>query len=214
MHKNIYFVTLILILCAYAQALYAFTLEPGDLLFSEEPCGDFCDAIEQSTQTLPGIHINHVAIALNDHEVIEAIQSGVTLTPLTDFIQRSQQPHHRKTIWVKRITAPYKMLIPSAVHFAYEQVGKPYNASFTDDTDNSFYCSQLITKSFYHANHDQTVFQLIPMNFNNLQTHQPITAWQKYFYQRHEAVPQGVLGSNPMQLFQNPKLTLVHRYFN
>jgi len=40
-----------LILCAYTQALYAFTLEPGDLLFSEGPCGDFCDAIEQSTQT-------------------------------------------------------------------------------------------------------------------------------------------------------------------
>ena len=203
-----------LILCAYAQALYAFTLEPGDLLFSEEPCGDFCDAIEQSTQTLPGIHINHVAIALNDHEVIEAIQSGVTLTPLADFIQRSQLPHHPETIWVKRITAPYKTLIPSAVHFAYAQVGKPYNASFTDNTDNSFYCSQLITRSFYHAHHNQTVFQRIPMNFNNLQTHQPIVIWQQYFNQRHEAVPQGVLGSNPMQLFQNPKLTLVHRYFN
>ena len=201
-----------LVLCAYAQALYAFTLEPGDLLFSEEPCGDFCDAIEQSTQTLPGIHINHVAIALNDHEVIEAIQSGVVLTPLTDFIQRSQQPHHQAIISVKRITAPYKTLIPSAVHFAYAQIGKPYNANFTDNTDNSFYCSQLIIRSFYHANHDQTVFQRIPMNFKNLQTHQPITAWQRYFNQRHEAVPQGVLGSNPIQLFENPKLTLVHRY--
>ena len=87
-----------LVLCAYAQALYAFTLEPGDLLFSEAPCGDFCDAIKLSTPTAPGIRINHVAIALNDRQVIEAIQSGVTSTPLTDFIQRSQQPHHQAII--------------------------------------------------------------------------------------------------------------------
>ena len=206
-------IILMLVLCACAHAQDAFTLRPGDLLFSQELCGRFCNAIELSTPTTSDVRINHVAVALNDHQVIEAVQSGVTPTPLTNFIQRSQTSHHQ-TIWVKRLIAPYEPLISSAVHFAYAQIGKPYNASFTDDTDKSFYCSQLITRSFYHANHDRTVFQPIPMDCNNLQTHQPITTWQKYFKQRHEAVPQGVLGSNPMQLFKNPKLTLAYRYLN
>tara|TARA_B100001093_G_scaffold131712_2_gene124249 strand:+ start:6826 stop:7482 length:657 start_codon:yes stop_codon:yes gene_type:complete len=208
------FITLLLILCIWSQTLPAFTLKSGDLLFSEEPCGDFCDAIEQSTDTLANVHINHVAIARNDHQVIEAISTGVKLTSLSEFLHRAKHPNNKQTIWVKRMKKNYAKLIPEALQFADEQIGKPYNASFTDDSDSSFYCSQLITQSFYHANHDQTVFQLIPMNFNNLKTHQPITAWQEYFDHRHETMPQGVLGSNPVQLFKNSRLTLVHRYTN
>ena len=203
----------VLVLCTGCHTLFAFTLKPGDLLFSEELCGEFCDAIDQATQTRPGIRITHIGMAVNDHQVIEAIQSGVTLTPLSDFLARAQPIHQQPTVWIGRIKPAYTTLIPSAIQFAQRQIGKPYNASFIDYSEHSFYCSQLITESFYQANHHQAIFPSIPMNFKNLHTHTMIPAWQRYFNQRHELVPQGMPGSSPMQLFEDPKITIMHRYF-
>ena len=45
---------------------FAFQLQPGDLLFSQEACGDFCTAIDLTTEGVDHARITHVALVLDN----------------------------------------------------------------------------------------------------------------------------------------------------
>ena len=210
--RLLWFFCILLPLFTGANNSVTSTLQPGDLLFIEDNCGLMCDAIAHATAESPRRHLTHVAMVINDPSwSIEATQHGVSLTPVIDLISRAHQLQPDSQVWVARVLPQFQPLIPAALAYAQQQVGKPYNADFRFNSEQQFYCSQLITQSFRYANHQQPLFKIIDMNFNDPNTHQPIAFWQQYFDKLHETIPQGKPGSNPNALFHDLALTIVQR---
>ena len=88
------------------------------------------------------------------------------------------------------------------------------NNTFSPMESHAFYCSQLVTDSFNHANPKDKTFHLQPMNFNDLATGQPIATWVNYFKQLKIPVPNGEPGSSPGGLSLDPHIDIVYRYFS
>lgn len=209
----------LLISCLLCTHAMAFTPKPGDLLLAEEPCGTFCDAISASTRSIDHAAINHVAIVLDNpkgkpNAVIEATTQGVIITPLSTFLANTQQQDHQPRVWVARLKPAYSNDIPLALQQAKRHLGDPYNNTFSPTASHAFYCSQLVTDSFNHANTKGKTFHLQPMNFNDLATGQPIATWVNYFKQLKIPVPNGKPGSSPGGLSLDPHIDIVYRYFS
>jgi len=189
-------------------------LQAGDLLFLSEQCGSFCNAISNSTTTdSSDQQINHVAIVLNSsndkQSVIEAIRPKVTTTSLRRLIDNTYGKNNKTNILVGRLKSKYKDIIPQALLYAKEQKGKPYNATFKNNSYNSFYCSQLVTFSFNKAyskqqrSKDSILFKLAPMSFKNKHTGKTDETWSTYFKNLKMPIPQGEYGSSPFLLSKN-----------
>jgi len=193
------------------------TLQVGDLLFQDLNCGDLCNGIGEVTEGINHTYISHVGMIesiQNKNQkiiVIEAIGSGVVETNLNQFLSRSHDANNNPMTFVERLKPQYQSLIPTAVHYAKLQLGKPYNATFSP-TGPGFYCSELINFAFIHSSQDQSFFEQAPMNFANLSTHQITPAWQEYFAGLHAKAPQGEMGSNPGMLSRSNKLMLIGEY--
>ena len=97
---------------------YNFVLRPGDLLFQDSDCGQLCDAIEKVTEGYEEANFSHVGIVTADDKnnfvVIEAVSSGVGVTPLQTFLARSSDANGCPKVVVGRLKKPYRHLIPEA----------------------------------------------------------------------------------------------------
>jgi uncharacterized protein YycO len=216
--KTITVLFLIIQITSISQAsLQLKDLQAGDLLFLSEQCGSFCSAISNSTTpTSSDKQINHVAILLNStsdkQAVIEAIRPEVTTTSLHSLIDNTYGKNNRTNILVGRLKSQYKDIIPQALLYAKEQMGKPYNATFNNNSYSSFYCSQLVTFSFNKAyskqqhNKDSMLFKLSPMSFKNKHTGKIDKTWSAYFKNLKAPIPQGEYGSSPFLLSKNNKI--------
>lgn len=124
---------------------------PGDLLFQNSDCGPFCEAIEKITEGYGNADFSHIGIVAKDTietlVVIEAIQSGVTITPLDTFLNRSLGQDKKPKVVVGRLRKKYNTLIPEALKEAFALVGKPYDKVFSMENDG-YYCSELIQEVF------------------------------------------------------------------
>ncbi len=182
----------------------------GDLIFqvlemvdeskdAVQPAQEFHQAVSQSVvaESVESIPVNHVGLAINAFQVIEAItSSGVVVTDLPIFLARST-----KNI-VARIKAHVR--IESAICRAKTWIGTCYNASFYPD-QTGFYCSELITEAFTESEEDR-YFQLYPMNFKGLITQKILPYWINYYEKLNMPIPQGVIGSHPEQLLKQHDL--------
>ena len=210
------------ILCIVITSVMAkspvFKLQTGDLLFQDLDCGVLCDGIGQVTYGINKTYVSHVGMveitSAKEPVVIEAIGDGVVETPLATFLARSHDTNNHPMVMVGRLTTQYQDLIPSAIKYAKRQLGKPYNASFSPDTEQSFYCSQLIYSAFAAANQNNSIFGQNQMNFNDLISGQITPAWKEYFAKLKVAPPQGKPGTNPGMMSRESEITIVYRYGN
>jgi len=117
-------------------------LEVGDILF--------CECQDPSIHHIPGW--DHAAIYVGDNEFIEAVPDFVRKVPLAEFYT-----------WAENITYGYVSTASpsqrqSAVDFAEDQLGKPYQPcplqkDPSPDSD-SWYCSELVWAAYYQAGID------------------------------------------------------------
>jgi hypothetical protein len=194
-----------------------FTPQQGDLLFQDLDRGPLCDAIEKVTTGYQGMNFSHVGIVTEDDignpAVIEAVSSGVELTPLETFLNRSFDAGGRPKVLVGRLKEPHQRLIPCAVKEAFALKGKVYDKVFIIDND-AYYCSELIYEIFLRANNDNPIFKLQPMTFKDPGSEEILYAWQAYFSDLGVPVPEGQPGINPGSISRSPTLTIVYLYGN
>lgn len=193
----------------------SFALQPGDLLFQDNDSGPLGDAIEKVTTGFQGANFSHVGIvAKNDSGnfiVIEAVSSGVEVTPLQTFLDRSFDTRHRPKVVVGHLKKPYRHLIPSVLKEAFILKGKPYDKVFAVDNE-AYYCSELIYEIFLRANDNNPVFVLQPMTFKNPDTGETLAAWEEYFSELGVSIPEGQPGINPGGISRSPVLSIVYAY--
>lgn len=210
---------LLLIIClSLALNCFADNFKPqiGDLLFQDLDCGTLCNGINKVTHGVNNTYMSHVAIvySIKDNKVIvaQANSHGVVLTPLAQFLNYSHDKSGHPMVLVERLKPQYQYLIPGALTFIHNNLGKPYNNTFIPNNNQKFYCSELIYKAFLYANNGKPIFKTHAMDFNDPKTHKIAASWQDYFNDLHSQAPQGLIGTNPGMMSRDPKLTLVYQY--
>lgn len=220
MLKRIFAVLSLVILIANSvladSSTSSFKLQTGDLLFQDLNCGKFCDSVDSVTYGYKNSYVSHIALVIDASEsnpqVIEAISNGVSITPLTQFLDRSLDEKNQPRVMVGRLTPTYQKLIPEAIQVAELQLGKPYNESFVAANGQAFYCSELIDYSFKSANHNYPIFQHLPMDFTNGKSTKILALWQNYYQNLQIKVPQGQLGTNPGAMSRESSIQIIHFY--
>lgn len=190
-----------------------FVPRSGDLIFCVGSQGDMSSAITEST-AIAGVaeRLDHVGIIWCNADSIFVLEaspkSGVTATPLPEFLENSYHINGAPGIIIKRLNIPFDL--EKAILKAKEYLGQPYDWSYLPD-NGKVYCSELIYQSF--LNDDNTpVFSSKPMSFRDSSGNIP-QFWVELFNSLGEEIPEGVAGTNPNDLSQEGILVEVYRFF-
>ncbi|MDR2652057.1 MAG: hypothetical protein LBC68_07035 [Prevotellaceae bacterium] len=190
-------IILIAVLCAYACSPQTF--RQGDLLFQTSSGSDFGNAVESATADTV-CKFAHVGIVIDKRTVIEAIESGVVLTPIDTFLGRDVQTY------IYKLKSEYQYFIPSAIKYCLNQTTAHYDSAFLPN-NGKFYCSELICEAFKFANNGNDFFPLQPMTFKANGEFLPF--WVEWYKNLNKEIPEGVLGSNPTALSHDGRLFCV-----
>lgn len=187
--------------CVSAQRLEGVgvgNLCEGDLLFCAQEKGN---NITDVTQGVGGMKIDHVAIFHRQGGrtfALEAIHSGVGLTPIDSFMAR------REAVLAARLKDT--LGVARSVERALEFIGRPYDFNFMPD-DSAFYCSELVQKC-YRDSRGELVFKPIPMSFHD-QSGRITPYWHDYYARQGLQVPEGEPGSNPGDLSRSAAICIL-----
>lgn len=187
--------------CISAQRLEGIglgSLCEGDLLFCAQEKGN---NITDVTQGVGGMKIDHVAIfhRQGGHTfALEAIHSGVGLTPTDSFMAR------REVVLAARLRDT--LGVARSVERALRFIGRPYDFNFMPD-DSAFYCSELVQKC-YRDSRGELVFKPIPMSFHD-QSGRITPYWHDYYARQGLQVPEGEPGSNPGDLSRSAAICIL-----
>lgn len=192
--------TILALLCAailpcygQQQATHAKKLRPCDLLFH------VAQQDNPITDVTPG-RIDHVAIAIGQDSVIEAIGRGVVITPLDSL--RAQKGYYI----VGRVRGSIDR--EQTIRNARSYLGRRYDHLFLAGND-SIYCSELVQLS-YVDKHGRPLFAPVPMSFRDGSGN--ITGYWKRFYAKHGMeVPEGAPGTNPGEMSRRANIKISHR---
>jgi uncharacterized protein YycO len=172
------------------------------------------DAIIASTQESGKIPFSHVGIVektSTGFQVIEAIDTSVRCTPLDEFLHRSAQYNNQPIVAVGRLRDVDKTLVHEALCRAHACIGQPYDDDFLPDNDK-YYCSELVWHC-YRATDDTThLLQSYPMNFRAADGSMP-AYWISHFANLGMEVPEGVRGTNPMDMSHDPRVEIVYTFY-
>ena len=185
----------------------------GDLIFQLGNQSDFSVAITSTTgndRNLKFDHVGIISVDENGHQaVMEASpKNGVTMTPLTEFLNGTPEINGQKGIVVKRLLSDVDF--PKCVANAMSHLGEEYDWSYRPD-NGKLYCSELVYES-YVDNNGNHIFQSKPMNFKDSKGNIP-DFWVELFSSLGEEVPEGIEGTNPNDLSADPRLVEVYSYF-
>ncbi len=209
---KIIFVFIFLFLSLLAEA--QFEPETGDFLFQDLDCGPLCDAIEEVTVGIDGAQFSHMGIVIvadSGAYVLEAISKGVVLTPLDSFLNRSEDHQGNPKVLVGRLREEYRQLIPGIVALSFEYLGEPYDDVYLFG-NGSYYCSELMYVLYSRLSGDSLFFSPEPMTFKQPGSDHIYPAWEAYFQELGEDVPESQPGLNPGGISRSEKLTIVHTY--
>lgn len=187
--------------CVSAQRLEGIglgSLCEGDLLFCAQEKGN---NITDVTQGVGGMKIDHVAIFHRQGGrtfALEAIHSGVGLTPTDSFMAR------REAVLAARLRDT--LGVARSVERALRFIGRPYDFNFMPD-DSAFYCSELVQKC-YRDSRGELVFKPIPMSFHD-QSGRITPYWHDYYARQGLQVPEGEPGSNPGDLSRSAAICIL-----
>lgn len=187
--------------CVSAQRLEGIglgSLCEGDLLFCAQEKGN---NITDVTQGVGGMKIDHVAIFHRQGGrtfALEAIHSGVGLTPIDSFMAR------REVVLAARLRDT--LGVARSVERALRFIGRPYDFNFMPD-DSAFYCSELVQKC-YRDSRGELVFKPIPMSFHD-QSGRITPYWHDYYARQGLQVPEGEPGSNPGDLSRSAAICIL-----
>lgn len=187
--------------CVSAQRLEGIglgSLCEGDLLFCAQEKGN---NITDVTQGVGGMKIDHVAIFHRQGGrtfALEAIHSGVGLTPIDSFMAR------REAVLAARLRDT--LGVARSVERALGFIGRPYDFNFMPD-DSAFYCSELVQKC-YRDSRGELVFKPIPMSFHD-QSGRITPYWHDYYARQGLQVPEGEPGSNPGDLSRSAAICIL-----
>ena len=194
-----------------------FPLLSGDLLFQDSDCGPFCESIEKVTFGYKGAKFSHVGMVVQTNDgninVIEAITSGVTLTPLDTFLNRAHDEEGNYKVMVGRMNSKMDTLLPAALDFALQAEGKAYDEVF-NMTNDKYYCSELIYDAFKYANGGTPIFRLFPMTYKDPASKETFPIWADYFKELNIDIPEGQPGLNPGGMSKSRYVDIVHVYGN
>lgn len=199
----------VILTCSVSMAFSqknASSLESGDLIFQDLDCGGMCDAIEAVTQGYSGKKFSHVGLVDKTDSgtmIIEAIGAGVRMIPLDSFSKRTNNK-----MYVGRLKKQYRSLIPEAIQFSVQQLGKAYDEAFIYGNDQ-YYCSELIYDAFLHANNNKPFFRLEPMTFKKPGSDEYFPVWVEYYQKLGAKIPEGEPGCNPGGLSRSDKIDIV-----
>lgn len=187
--------------CVSAQRLEGVGMDSlceGDLLFCAQVKGN---NITDVTQGVGGMKIDHVAIFHRQGGrtfALEAIHSGVGLTPIDSFMAR------REAVLAARLRDT--LGVARSVERALGFIGRPYDFNFMPD-DSAFYCSELVQKC-YRDSRGELVFKPIPMSFHD-QSGRITPYWHDYYARQGLQVPEGEPGSNPGDLSRSAAICIL-----
>ncbi|WOG28048.1 YiiX/YebB-like N1pC/P60 family cysteine hydrolase [Endozoicomonas sp. 8E] len=192
-------------------------LQKGDLLFQLRKGGELEWVISRLFAGYNGMALNHVAIAREDGELVEAVMPKVQTISLNQFIDKSVcDGLGRPCILLARLKSPWLALVDKALAFADEQLHSPYNRNFSpegharsDISDRAWYCSALILEAFRSANKGESVFPETPMGFRDLETGELFPYWIDFYKKMGQPIPEGEPGSHPALLSCSDKLEVV-----
>ena len=136
---------------------------------------------------------------------MEAVPPKVTTSSIDSFLNRSFDKYGNPKVIVGRLKK--KHLLSNAIAFSKQQIGISYDEMFLMN-NNSYYCSELIYKSF----EKDSVFTLEPMTFLYPNTQDTVQEWKDYYSELQLKIPQNELGINPGFMSLSNKIQIVHFY--
>lgn len=192
-----------------------FELQTGDLLFSiGKGNSELLVAIQVSTgedMDIPFTHVGIVSVENDKTYVLEATSpEGVVKTGLEEFFEKTAVIDDKHLIIVGRVIKEFDYIIPNAIKNAEKHLGKRYDYAY-DETNNQFYCSELVRFSFLDSL-DNPIFEPIPMTFKNPETDTIDSYWIKHFEKLGKTVPEGKPGTNPVDMTKSPVIEIVYKY--
>jgi len=202
----------VIIIAQQSNLLLDVSFKNGDLIFQNLDCGPLCDAIESVTAGYKGMPLSHIAIveiANGNIQVIEAIGKNVHKTPIDTFLKRIVDSIGKPKVIIGRLNSSYITLVPKALAFCNEQLGKQYDDAFLPHNDK-YYCSELLYDAFKDANNGKAFFYLRPMTFKDKKAKTFFPAWVDYFAALKMEIPEGIDGCNPAGIANDTKLTILY----
>lgn len=187
--------------------------EKADIIFQIAGSGEFSTAIADASDHSGKLRLCHVAIvdvdSLGKPCIIEASdEKGVTVTDFVTFVNSTAKINGKPGVIIKRLKIPFNA--EEAISKARSFIGQPYDWNFLPD-NGKMYCSELVCESFFN-NDGERIFKSVPLNFKDKNGNIP-KFWTDLFIKLGTDMPQGVDGSNPNDMFMEPVLTEVYRFF-
>ena len=176
----------------------------GDLIFVEGTSdGAMEQAIMESTGTM--VHVGIIEVHNDNLFVIDASpKTGVSRRHLNDFLEAQKDDHGRMPhIIIMQLKDQRDAM--EFVAKAKSLIGAGYDFAFLPN-NGKYYCSELVYECYQR--HGKPIFDAVPMNFCNADG-EFAPYWVELFEQQGMEIPQGVLGTNPDDLFHSPLIVPV-----
>ena len=173
----------------------------GDLIFVE---GTSAGAMDQAIMGSTGamVHVGIIEGCNDSLFVIDAApRTGVSRRPLEVFLE-AQKDENGNLPNIRIMQLKDKRDALKFVAKAKSLCGAEYDFSFLPD-NGKYYCSELIFECYQR--NGKPIFETVPMNFRNAEGEFD-SYWVELFESQGMEIPQGVLGTNPDNLFHSPLL--------